>query len=445
MTVKTLTGPSIQDALAQAREEFGDDVVLMESTPASEDGPAKIAVAVDPPVADTETAATSRGSVPKPSGNGGSMAVPDSGSEDKGASSGLGEDGMHTTESGDGESGFSSGLAGSGDSSDDDLPTSQDFGEVLEREQGPGRGQIFSNSEGEGRDRGAGADRADQSRDRSFEREANHRSGFRSVNEKRWSQHPLYEVLREKGLKSDTVTRLFNELSERGVDPTSKFPGELRWACAKLLFQRIEVLGPDRGRDNLMLVGPGGAGKTSLLLKMATHDRLLVGGKPMVIHLEPASGRVTDYQNPTSLYERFGVPVRNVRTKEDLGQAMRHTERFGRVLIDTPPLPLPLKEGRPILRRVQSILRPLRPLNIHFTLNATRALDNLDATILPHLPVRPTAVAMTHLDEVSTWGRLIEWLITVNLPIQFVSGGSDVPDGARAFSLEWFVENVMDL
>jgi hypothetical protein len=52
---------------------------------------------------------------------------------------------------------------------------------------------------------------------------------------------------------------------------------------------------------------------------------------------------------------------------------------------------------------------------------------------------------MTHLDEVSTWGRLVEWLIALDLPLQFVSGGPDVPEGARVFSLEWFVEDVMDL
>ena len=449
MTVKTLTGKSIQDALAKAREKLGDDVVLMESTPATDDAPAEIAVAIDPPVADRAKTPSSNGAVPKPpSGDGGSM-TPETNLTTKGGSSaGPNTQDLSTSGGGSGESGFASYLdQSSGDSTDEDtLPDGQDFGRVLEREQqeGLGRDQIFSNSEGTEARRSTtphtGRDRASSSRD-----DGRPRSHPRSENAKRWAKHPLYEVLREKGLKSDTVTRLFNELSARGVDPTSKFPGELRWACAKLLFQRIDVSGPDRGHDNLMLIGPGGAGKTSMILKMATHDRLLVGDQPMVIHLEPESGRVTDYQNPTSLYEKFGVPVRNVRTKEDLGEAMRHTEHFGRVLVDTPPLPLPLKEGRSILRRVQSILRPLRPLDVHFVLDATRALGNLDQTVLPHLPIRPSAVAMTHLDEMTTWGRLIEWLIALDLPIQFASGGSEVPEGARVFSLEWFVEDVMDL
>lgn len=448
MTVKTLTGPSIQDALAEARDKLGDDVVLMESTPATADAPAEIAVAVDPPAADTASRQPSKGDVPKPPGDGGAMSAPETNLTTKGSpTTDVDTEPPPPQGGGNGKSGFSSYLDQSSNApaEDEDLHSGRDFSQVLEREQeqGPGRGQIFSNDDVQDRREGATPTRTDPDASPSFRDEG--RRGPRSENAKRWAKHPLYEALREKGLQADTVTRLFNELSARGVDPTSKFPGELRWACAKLLFQRIDISGPDRGHDNLMLIGPGGAGKTSMILKMATHDRLLVGDQPMVIHLEPESGRVTDYQNPTSLYEKFGVPVRNVRTKEDLGEAMRHTEYFGRVLIDTPPLPLPLKEGRSILRRVQSILRPLRPLNVHFVLNATRALDNLDATILPHLPVRPSAVAMTHLDEISTWGRLVEWLIALDLPVQFVSGGSDVPDDARVFSLEWFVEDVMDL
>ena len=72
---------------------------------------------------------------------------------------------------------------------------------------------------------------------------------------------------------------------------------------------------------------------------------------------------------------------------------------------------------------------------------------NVASSIPPsaRLPLRPTAAAVTHLDEVHDWGQVAEWLIHVDLPVQIVSEGPEVPDGARAFSLRWFVEDVMDL
>ena len=50
MKVKTLTGSSIQAALAEARRVFGDDVVLLESFPAQGDRPARITIMADEPV-----------------------------------------------------------------------------------------------------------------------------------------------------------------------------------------------------------------------------------------------------------------------------------------------------------------------------------------------------------------------------------------------------------
>lgn len=47
MTLKTLTGPSIRDALADARRLFGADVVMLQSAPAAHGQPASVTVAFD--------------------------------------------------------------------------------------------------------------------------------------------------------------------------------------------------------------------------------------------------------------------------------------------------------------------------------------------------------------------------------------------------------------
>src|SRR5690625_7478141 len=48
MTVKTLTASTISEALADARRQFGDDVVLLESHPPSADRPARIMIMAEP-------------------------------------------------------------------------------------------------------------------------------------------------------------------------------------------------------------------------------------------------------------------------------------------------------------------------------------------------------------------------------------------------------------
>lgn len=458
MTVKTITGPSIQAALAKAREELGEDVVLMESTPATADAPAEIAVMMDS-AADTPVSDTSKGRVPKPPSDDGSLPVPDTGSSGRSAGADeAGTDGSETAganEEAAGTEGFGYGATDEGSSSrSDELPGRSPgsdqggggtaFSQVLARERGPGRGQIFPTPGSQEDNGGRGDGSTDQMTGAPSGRPDETPAAPQTEDGGRWTHHPLYDLLLEKGLRPETVTQLFEELSDRRValdGPTE----DLRWALAQLLCRRIKVASPDQGPNNLVLLGPGGAGKTSMILKMATHDHLLDGGEPTVIHLHPTSDHGTAYQNPTPLYRRFGIAVQNVRTEDEMARALSRTENFGPVLVDTPPLPLPLSESRSALRRIKTFLKPLRPLDAHFVLNTTRALDNLDAAALSHLPVQPSAVSITHLDEAGTWGQVVEWLTTLDLPVQFVSEGPQVPSDARAFSLEWFVKDVMDL
>lgn len=458
MTVKTITGPSIQAALATAREELGDDVVLMESTPATADAPAEIAVmvdsAADPPVSDT-----SKGRVPKPPSDDGSLPVPDtdSGRTDAGTKK-PGTDGSGTAGAGDEATGTGSfGYGGTDDGSSSrsnelpGRPSSSNgegdgaaFSQVLARERGPGRGRVFPASGSQDGEVARGKGSAGQMTGSPSNGRDEARAVPQTEDEGRWTHHPLYNLLLDKGLRPETATQLFDELSDRRValdGPTE----DLRWALAQLLCRRIKVASPDQGPDNLVLLGPGGAGKTSMILKMATHDHLLDGGEPAVIHVQPTSDHGMAYQNPTSLYRRFGIAVQNVRTEEEMARALSRTESFGPVLVDTPPLSLPLSDSHAALRRIKTLLQPLRPLDAHFVLNTTRALENLDAAALSHLPVQPSAVSITHLDEAGTWGHVVEWLTTLDLPVQFVSEGPQVPTDARSFSLEWFVKDVMDL
>jgi flagellar biosynthesis GTPase FlhF len=98
-----------------------------------------------------------------------------------------------------------------------------------------------------------------------------------------------------------------------------------------------------------------------------------------------------------------------------------------------------------VLRRLQRIVSPLMPLQVHLTLNATRTLDDLDEEFLKRMPLTPDAVALTHLDEVTKWGRIAEWLLILDKPVHFVSTGRRVPEGVEAFTPSWFVEEMMHL
>jgi flagellar biosynthesis protein FlhF len=499
MRTKTFTGPSIQAALKKARYALGDDVVLLESVPAHQGSPARIRVMADTPVPDENTRAASSSPSPDPARSSSAPAprrlngyAPRMNAMASAPSSGgtAPAPQAHATE-------------GTAAPARENVSETPDLASYLKRRrEAAGSNAQTRPSEGDGvlphnatapmtqsapstrrpsggrsrlyptrsRSRGGAQDhqlattappdqfkvstRSDNAPARLLEshlqmlhaRLENMERRFGGIivgASHRWLTHPLYAQLLEKGLRPSTITKLFDRLVERGFEPQEN-DEELRWAMAQELRRMLSATAPKRANANYLFIGPSGAGKTALLLKLARHESFFGRRLPTVISIAP-DDETLPYLSPVPLYREYGLPVQNVATQKEMLQALNRVQQFDQVLIDTPPLSLHPDEARPMLQRIQRIVEPLMPLQVHLTLNVTRTLDDFDQQLLQRLPMDPDAVALTHLDEVSKWGRIAEWLLMLKKPVHFVSAGRQVPDGVEAFTPSWFVEEMMQL
>lgn len=483
MQTKTFTGHTIQAALKEARYALGDNVVLLESVPARQGSPARIRVMVDTPLpdADPSEAASASGSTPSTprrlDGYGPRMQrrtaaaaeeAPVAATEGTAAPAreNVSERANLLSYLQQRQSTGASDAAGAGNSRNGTAhpPTDET---TLARTRSSGRNRLYPARRSDERNRKgqplAAASRSDQftASTRSDDAPArlleshlqmlhtrleNMERRFGGIivgASHRWLTHPLYAQLLEKGLRPSTITKLFDRLVERGFEPQEN-DEELRWAMAQELRRMLSATAPKRANANYLFVGPSGAGKTSLLLKLARHESFFGRRLPTVISIAPEDNAIP-HLSPVPLYRKYGLPVQNVQTEDEMHQALDRVQQFDQVLIDTPPLPVDPDAARSMLRRIRRIVDPLMPLQVHLTLNVTRTLDDFDADFVKRLPLRPDAVALTHLDESSKWGRIAEWLLLLEKPVHFVSTGQRVPDGVEAFTPSWFVEEMMHL
>ncbi len=505
MRTKTFTGPSIQAALKEARYTLGDDVVLLESVPARQGSPARIRVMADTPVSrDTDPEAASspapqqtrtpssspppqrlRGYAPQM----GAAATPTAGDESIPARRAPATEGTaaaswdrenvsegpdlasYLRQRREAATARTTALASNGDGALQDEPAPPDASSsraaAPERRRSTGRNRLYPSYQryrGEQQDDQLAATarpdqfnvstQSDNAPARLLEshlqmlhtRLENMERRFGGIivgASHRWLTHPLYAQLLEKGLRPSTITKLFDRLVERGFEPQEN-DEELRWAMAQELRRMLGATAPKRANANYLFVGPSGAGKTSLLLKLARHESFFGRRLPTVISIAP-DDKTLPYLSPVPLYREYGLPVQNVATQDEMLQALNRVQQFDQVLLDTPPLPMDPDAARSALRRIQRITEPLMPLQVHLTLNVTRTLDDFDRDFLKRLPLQPDAVALTHLDEVSKWGRIAEWLLMLEKPVHFVSAGRQVPESVEAFTPSWFVEEMMQL
>lgn len=454
MNVKTLTGPSIQAALADAREAFGDEVVLIESVGAQDGRPARITVMIDE--ATPQPAQFGYGGGQQPQSRT-SRRLP-AARQTPAHAAAVEERAEPARES------FSGGLLDV--AVGDDAPNvmtaprrtatqtrtqpraqlaPQHYQDESYAPRTGGRGRLFAEDPAQ---QPAASLQLQQQLSTLTQRleQMEHRLRDEEETGPRWTAHPLFAELLQKGLRPATLTALFEEADERGLTLETE-DDELRWALAQSLRRRLRKTAPPRtvAAGTLMLVGPGGAGKTSMLLKLATGQSLFGRSNPAVIAILPEDADALPHANPADVYRRFGLPVQSVSTPEEMQQALDRVQGFDTVLIDTPPMPLQERAARQMLKRLHRFVGHVAPLNVQLVLDATRALDEWEPGFLKGLPLAPQAAVLTHLDETRGWGRLAEWMMTMELPVPFVSDTPRIPDGAHAYSPTWFVEELLSL
>jgi len=435
MQIKTILGASIQDALAEARALLGDDVVLLESAPARDGAPARITVMVDvapaavaapAPLAPADAAPMLFGYAAAGAARPSAPAV---------SSVPYGTEALHARPA---EAPLSDAQLAALFSTPAPAPAPAYVAPTyaLPVPEAPTAPALDADAFADALEARL-ASRFEALTDRllTLERRVAETAAA-SVGE--WAGHPVHAALLRGGLSPATTAGLFRAAASRGLR-TESDPDALRWALAGALRDRLAPTAPPRHASQaLVVVGPAGAGKTSLLLKLAADPRYFGNRRPAVLVVAPEAGGTA--ADPTPLYHQHGLAVRTVSTPEEVRAALDMTRDFDGLLIDTPALPSDPAAAREALERLRTLMAGIAPLEVVLVLDAARAAAPLTARDLDGLGLVPTAAALTRLDETTGWGRAAEWLLDLALPVPFAVTGPERVGALAPFTPGWLAE-----
>lgn len=456
MNVKTFTASTIQEALATAREKLGDEVVLLESAAATRSEPARVTV-----IADSQTQPSSKGHRHR-SSQSARRTTRRSNGHARSEETARNDESFSRAEAARSQDQrkqrYQSIQALVSDANDSSTAT-----QTAERTKessntrntrGNGRGRLFSSS---GRTTetpelanppARTVELLEKQLTLLHERldRMENRLGTALVGTaQRWTAHPLFSELLEKGLRPSTVSRLFDNLATSGFEPDRTDTSKLRWHLAQELRRGIDVASPKSSGGPVLFAGPSGAGKTTLLLKVARNKSFFGRRNTAVISLLPREEDDLYYQNPADVCKQCGLSVQTVRTPDEMQRALERVAQFDQILIDSPPIPTGGRAGGRAANHIRRLIDPVVPLEVHLVMNTTRTLDAFRADKLEELPLEFDCAALTHLDETEKWGRTAEWMMELSLPVRFVSTNRQMPGGVISFSPSWFIEEMMDL
>jgi flagellar biosynthesis GTPase FlhF len=242
---------------------------------------------------------------------------------------------------------------------------------------------------------------------------------------------PVAEALVAAGADAEVVIRLL----DRFTAETGQDPGD-RTAVLTYLTQCLPASGgrwEDFGGCHVFL-GPGGAGKTEIVLEAASRLQQL-GRQVLVLALLPRhGGEVRRLQLEAA---RLGYDAAILQKPEQLAASEEHLSRYEAVLVDTPAwdvAPFAAASGmREHIVRNSSYHRHLvcpldRDLRDGRRLVAGSREWNCDWT------------ALTRLDQVGRPGKLLDLLEQLPLPVSLLNrgpaaGGLTVADAGQLLDL----------
>jgi flagellar biosynthesis GTPase FlhF len=242
------------------------------------------------------------------------------------------------------------------------------------------------------------------------------------------------ELLRRRGTGAALAARLADRTLRLGSpdddrDPLARLHATL---AAELRDEEDEPV----GERSTVLVGPSGAGKTSVLAKLAT-ERVARGASPMLVTTDGES--LSGEDEVEAVAAALGLPFRTAFLDGELA-AIAAEAGDGRLLVDTPGR---TPAGRDGLRSLAALRDALPHAEILPVLPATLDLEEARLLMDGYASAGAERAVLTKLDELSRPGRLLDLVRALDRPVAWVTFGRAARGAAEAPASPRVVERIL--
>lgn len=171
------------------------------------------------------------------------------------------------------------------------------------------------------------------------------------------------------------------------------------------------------------LVGPTGVGKTTTLAKIAANYSLIAGAEVALITLD--TYRIAAVEQLRTYAEIIGIPLEIAETPEEVRSGVESWSRKDLILIDTAGTS---QRDTERLQEVGIALQPITGIERHLVFSVTTRYRDLADIIRRFDQIGFDRLIATKLDETHCYGSLLTAYALARRPFSFLTDGQGVPE-----------------
>lgn len=231
-------------------------------------------------------------------------------------------------------------------------------------------------------------------------------------------------ALQSYDLPPDWTQHFLNRVEQRiGADWRDALAGRVLGEELRAAVSLASCADPGNGRTVVALVGPPGAGKTTMLVKLAMHFG--IAAKRSTLVLTTDTYRVAAVDQLRTYTAVLGLPFQMIETPRALAASLAEHRQKQLILIDTPGFSPGDWEAA---QEWATMIEATPEVRTNLVLPATmRGADLRDLTRRWAL-FQPREMIVTRMDETSAYGGCIAASLDSGIPISWLGTGQNIPE-----------------
>lgn len=194
---------------------------------------------------------------------------------------------------------------------------------------------------------------------------------------------------------------------------------------------------PKKKNKVVLMVGGTGAGKTTSAMKLAAHQEIF--GKKEVLVVS------TDLYGPTEALKAFskmnGTEVLDKKRVDELEKLMKSAEQDV-VIVDTPG-ESPFAPN--YLKKLEEYVKAVKPSDIFLVLPMTTDLKDMYLSAALYMLLKPSGIILTKFDETAQPGKLFSIIDELKLPVAGIADGKRIFIDMQMPNADYAIHKLFDM